>query len=83
MINVFEPKEIGWRGRGFKVAKFCHRCRHLIPRKSDYYDPWEYRCDIPFVTLTMARESKGCKFFEDKHVVSKTLHKSIDKGGEG
>ncbi|GAI67737.1 unnamed protein product, partial [marine sediment metagenome] len=54
MINVFEPT---FRQYDIRVAKFCHRCRHLIPRKPTEYDPWEYRCDIPVVTLTMARES--------------------------
>ncbi len=46
------------------IDDICLRCRHLHSRTPTELDPWRYRCDVPFVTLTMARESGRCKYFE-------------------
>ncbi|MBA7594642.1 hypothetical protein ES703_01589 [subsurface metagenome] len=50
----------------FEVAEFCHRCRHLHPRKPTELDPWRYRCGVPFTTLTIARDSGRCKYFKPR-----------------
>lgn len=50
--------------RSTEIAEFCRHCKHLHRQTPTEQDPWAYGCDVPTMTLTIARERNKCEYLE-------------------